>query len=265
MTEIYIGKTVEEAKALACKEFKVDMSKINFEVLEEPKKGFFGKIKGEARVKAEYNPSKAEIARDYILRILSKMGISAEAEIQENDDGATINFTGEETGSIIGRRGETLDALQYLVATICNRGEKDYYRIIIDSCGYREKRKKTLEELTAKISKAVLKNGRSVTLEPMNPFERRIIHATVSEIEGVTSKSIGEEPYRKVIISSKNKKFERPKRDNRDTRDFRNRDRDRDYKPKAKPLDLKTSFEKNYKKPKPEDNINAGLYGKIEF
>ncbi len=257
MNEIFTAKTVEEAKAMAAEKFGVEESEITFTVLEEPKKGFLGIMKGDARVQAEYTVpeplSKAEIAYNYIKSILDKMGINSEGTIEETENGAVINFDGD--GAIIGRRGETLDALQYLASMICNKGDKEYYRITVDSCNYREKRKKTLEELAGKIAKSVLKSGRSTTLEPMNPYERRIIHSAISEIEGVSSRSIGEEPNRKVVISSNVKRNDR-------------RNNKKDYKKKPvtmRSLDLKTSFEKDYKKPRPEDNIHAGLYGKIEL
>ena len=114
-------------------------------------------------------------------------------------------------------------------------------------------------ELAKKISKSVLRTGRSTTLEPMNPYERRIIHSAVSEIEGVTSHSTGEEPYRKVIISSTNPRKSGERRGKND------RDRRRRNPEGPRKLDLATSFEKDYKRPKPEDELNAGLYGKIEF
>jgi spoIIIJ-associated protein len=160
---------------------------------------------------------------------------------------------------------------------ICNKGEKDYYRITLDSCGYRAKRKVILEELAKKVSKNVLRTGRSQSLEPMNPYERRIIHATISQIDGVTSRSVGEEPFRKVIISSTNpKKYSNNRnrkggynnRNNNNKRGGNNKYRGnggkkRNFQPRS--LDLKTSFEKDYRKPKPEDNLKEGLYGKIEF
>ncbi len=261
MNEIFSAKSIEEAKAMAVEKFGADESEITFTVLEEPKKGLFGKIKGEARVQAEYippaPPSKSQIAYDYIKSILEKMEINSEGTIEETENGAVLNFDGDGSGTIIGRRGETLDALQYLASMICNKGDKEYYRITVDSCNYREKRKKTLEELASKIAKSVLKSGRSSTLEPMNPYERRIIHSAVAEIQGVSSRSVGEEPNRKVIISSDVKRSDSRRKDyrkknNRTSTGLRS-------------LDLKTSFEKDYKKPKPEDNIHAGLYGKIEL
>jgi spoIIIJ-associated protein len=146
-----------------------------------------------------------------------------------------------------------------------NRSDKDYYRITLDSCGYREKRKAILEELARKISKTVLRTGRTSTLEPMNPYERRIIHAAVSEIEGVTSKSIGEEPYRKVVISSVNGRPDR--RQNSGRKNGSDKPRRKKDPHERTSMDLmKTSFEKDYKKPKPEDTMTDGeLYGKIEL
>ena len=127
-----------------------------------------------------------------------------EQVVEQSPEGATITLKGADLGVIIGRRGETLDALQYLVSLCCNKLGGDYYRITVDCGNFREKREQTLKELAAKIARTVSKTGRSCTLEPMNPYERRIIHSVISETEGVTSKSIGEEPHRKVVISSEN-------------------------------------------------------------
>lgn len=202
------------------------------------------------------NP-KAKVARDYIISVLSAMGVNATAKVYQNDSGAVIELESSSNGTIIGRRGETLDALQYLSSMIANKGDKEYFRITIDCFGYREKRKVTLQQLAVKVAKNVLRTGRSQPLEPMNPYERRVIHSAVSEIEGVVSKSVGEEPYRKIIISSTN-----PRKKNFDKSKSRTR-----RKPRREPkeIDLSTSFEKDYKKPMPEDSIEGGLYGKIEF
>lgn len=263
MKKEFTANTVDEAKDLAAAEFGADKSKIKFTVLEEEKKGFLGFGKTDAKILAEYEPSKAETAAEYIKAILSCMDIEAGLEITENEDGAVIDITGDTTGAVIGRRGETLDAIQYLASMAANRSDKEYYRITLDSCGYREKRKAILEDLARKISKSVLRTGRTSTLEPMNPYERRIIHAAVSEIEGVTSKSIGEEPYRKVVISSVNGRPERRQGVKKGGYDKSRRRRE----PQPRSMDLmKTSFEKDYKKPKPEDSMTDGeLYGKIEL
>ena len=187
-------------------------------------------------------------------------------DFDENDNNMNINLEGPEMGILIGKRGQTLDALQYLASTICNKNTKDYYRITVDSCGYREKRAETLSELAKKIAASVKKNGRTAALEPMNPYERRIIHSVITEIEGVSSKSVGEEPYRKVVISSDNP---RPYRNDKGDRKggFKRNGGRRNGQP-ARDLDLKTSFEKDYKKPtpkpKPEDEMDSTtLYGKI--
>ena len=222
---------------------------------------------------------KIEKAKTYLLSILSQMGVEAELVVNAGAESAMIDIVSANSGTVIGKRGETLDALQYLTFMIANRGDKEYYRIILNSANYRERRRKTLEELAAKIARNVLRSGRQTTLEPMNPYERRIIHSAIAEIDGVSSRSVGEEPYRKVVISStnarpnrkggrRNDRNDRNDRRDRGGRDRRNnRDRRRGEVPSERiSLDsMKSSFEKDYKRPKAEDEINAGLYGKIEF
>ena len=218
------------------------------------------------------NP-KVKLAKDYITSILRAMDIEVEFTVYQNESGAVINIESNNNGTIIGRRGETLDAIQYLCSIIANKGDKDYYRITIDCLGYRNKRKDTLEQLAAKVAKSVLRTGRSQPLEPMNPYERRVIHSAISNIEGVSSRSVGEEPYRKIIISSNNPRRGGGRRDNRRDGGRRNdnrrnggqRNRDREVNMERRSVDLSTSFEKDYKRPKPEDEIQGGLYGKIEL
>ncbi len=223
--------------------------------------------------------AKVEKAKNYLAGILEKMGVEAELVVTAGAESAMIEIVAANNGTVIGKRGETLDALQYLTFMIANRGDKEYYRVILNSANYRERRRRTLEELAAKIAKNVLRTGRQTSLEPMNPYERRIIHSAIAEIEGVSSKSVGEEPYRKVVISSLNKPPRRRRNDRNDRGDRQNRGNrrnDRDNRnrrnPDAPPTrismdSMKTSFEKDYKRPKPEDDLglNAGLYGKIEF
>lgn len=290
MNKIFTAKSVDEAKSAASKEFGAPESAIRFEILEEPRRGLFGKIKGEARVNAVYEPTKAQIAASYIAGVLKAMDVDSSLTTTEVEGGAQIEIAGDGIGTVIGRRGETLDAIQYLASMVCNKNDKEYYRISVDSCGYREKRKETLEELAVKIAKSVQKTGRTSALEPMNPYERRIIHSAVATVEGVTSRSVGEEPYRKVIISSTVKR-ERPNRDRRDgqgqgsrpagngapRKDGPRGDR-KDFKPRGqgaprsstpRSFDIKTSFEKEYQKPvpkpKPEDEMTSELYGKIKI
>ncbi|MBQ8180906.1 MAG: Jag N-terminal domain-containing protein [Ruminococcus sp.] len=224
----------------------------------------FSLIEDEALV----NP-KVKLAKDYITSVLGAMDIEVSFKVYQNETGAVIEIESSNNGTVIGRRGETLDAIQYLCSIIANKGDKDYYRITIDCLGYRSKRRETLEQLAAKVAKSVLRTGRSQPLEPMNPYERRVIHSSISKIEGVSSKSVGEEPYRRIIVSSNNPKNNR-RRDNRrdggrnDRRNDR-RNKDREVTMERKSVNLETSFEKDYKRPKPEDSIEGGLYGKIEF
>ncbi|MCR5307014.1 MAG: KH domain-containing protein [Oscillospiraceae bacterium] len=236
----------------------------------------------------EYDPAialeKMAIALDYLRKVLAELapGTTAEGRL---GNGIELSISGENAGIIIGRRGDTLDALQYLTSMVANRGDKDYIRLTIDACGYRDKRKKALQELAQRISRTVLKTGRATVLEPMNPYERRIIHSEVTAIDGVSSRSVGEEPYRKVIISndaSPNKGLHEQKgsyRSHGDRSDRRGERGDRsdrgrgrggrrgERRPSEGPrkLDLSTSFEKDYKRPKPEDAINTGVYGKIDI
>lgn len=209
--------------------------------------------------------TKVKIAIDYITSILKAMDINAEFSVYQNETGAIIDIKSDNNGTVIGRRGETLDSVQYLCSIIVNKGDKDYFRITIDCLNYRNKRKETLEQLAAKVAKSVVRSGRSQQLEPMNPYERRVIHSAISEIEGVSSRSVGEEPYRKIIISSLNPKNNKKKNRSDDKKSGRKNERKsrEPFEPKA--IDLSTSFEKDYKKPKPEDSIEGGLYGKIEF
>ncbi|MCI7804061.1 MAG: protein jag [Oscillospiraceae bacterium] len=271
----FTGKSIDEAKQKAADEFGVRIDQITFRVLNDVKKGLFGKIKEEAKVWAGYNKpviadvtvidgikaerelsDQVECCRNYLKNIMDKMGIDAEINIAPSDDAFFIDIDSKGSGAVIGRRGETLDALQYLTSLVVNKFEGDYKRVTLNSCGYREKREETLIQLANKIGNKALKTGRATTLEPMNPYERRIIHSAVAKIEGVNSKSVGEEPYRKVVISP-----DHPKKNSGG--------KNGGYRKKKsegpRSLDLKTSFEKDYKKPKPEDNINAGLYGKIEL
>lgn len=147
--------------------------------------------------------AKIRRATKYLTAVLELLGCSDFTITPvKKGDLVVLDIEGENLGVVIGRRGETLDALQYLTILAGNRGEENYCRLSIDCCGYREKRRDALETLAYKTAKKVLKAGRRITLEPMNPYERRIIHSKVAEVEGVSSRSIGEEPFRKVVISA---------------------------------------------------------------
>lgn len=157
-------------------------------------------------IPAEEVTGKAKKAADYVDEILRTVGVQAKITVAQTEPGIIIRLSGDGLGVIIGRRGETLDSLQYLAGLVANRESGDYMRVTIDSGNYREKRERTLEKLAQKLSSTAMRNGRKVTLEPMNPYERRIIHSTVSKIEGVSSSSVGDEPNRKVVITPANLK-----------------------------------------------------------
>lgn len=259
MKQIFIGKTVDEAKQQAATEFGIDLSKIDFEIIEEPKKSFFGKLKGDAKVSAYYEPTKTDIACKYLVDVIKKVGIDdVTTSVSDTENGVIINLEGTDIDSIIGKKGQILDSLQYLTSLVCNKADKEYFRISVDCNDYRDKRKNQLETLAEKIAKGVIKNRRSSAMEPMNPYERRIVHSVVSKIEGVSSHSVGDEPYRKVIITSNFKRTEK--------KQFKgNNNRRRRPPQNKKSFDITTSFEKDYKKPRPEDKLGSGLYSKIEF
>lgn len=153
-------------------------------------------------VAEERYSDKERVAAQYISGILHEFGLTAQLQLYREGNGICINIRGHGLGTIIGRRGETLDSIQYLTGLVVNRLEGDYLRVTVDCGEYRSKRKETLEALAGKLASQVLKTNVSKILEPMNPFERRVIHAAVARIEGVTSSSIGEEPNRRVVITS---------------------------------------------------------------
>ncbi|MFV0399500.1 MAG: RNA-binding cell elongation regulator Jag/EloR [Oscillospiraceae bacterium] len=242
------------------------------------------------------NPEKIDAAKEYISGILSAMGLEGELTVATEPDGFIVSIEGQGLGAIIGRRGETLDALQYLTSLVANRLEGDYLRITVDCGEYRKDRQQALVELAKRAADQVLKTNVSKTLEPMNPSERRIIHATVSEIEGVSSASIGVEAGRRVVIKTPTSTMPSRSRDDRGGsgrdrdhhRDSRrdggrprsggggrgNRDRDRDgrrdsgprrEREERKPASALPIAPAQPPKPTPETSSDTPLYGKIEL
>ena len=186
----------------------VETVEAEFEVLELPEKKKLGLFGGKpAKVRAYIQSSPAQAAADYLQDLLQKMGLeNVEISIHEEkneegtQNGALLTLSGDDIGFVIGHRGETLDALQYLAGLVANHVDEGYYRITLDIGNYREKRKETLEALGKKIALKAVKIGRNYPLEPMNPYERRIIHTAVQEVEGAKSWSEGEDIARHVVI-----------------------------------------------------------------
>jgi spoIIIJ-associated protein len=199
------GKTVQEAIDEALAELNVDESSVNVEIIDEGKKGLFGRS-GTAKVVVTLKEDKEESvekAINFIADVLEKMNISAEYEVEEDDESILIRISGEDIGIVIGRRGETLDSLQYLTSLVVNKDRDLYKRITIDIENYRQKREETLVRLANRLADRVVKYKKDVTLEPMNPYERRIIHSTLQEYGSVDTYSVGEDPNRKVVITLK--------------------------------------------------------------
>lgn len=267
MKDIFTGNTIEEAKNAAAEAFGVSRDLIAFSVIKEPKVGLFGKIKESAQIEAEYNPpTKADVVAAFLKNVLDKMGIeNAGISFEETDDGISVELSGDGLDELIGKKGELIEALQYLSSLVSNKIDREYYRIVIDCGNFRERRREYLEKTAKKLAETVKKTGRTCSLEPMNPYERRIVHSAASEIEGVSTRSVGEEPYRKVLISSTEKKRFNSKSGGYKSKGGR-RNGGRREKPKPH-YDITTSFEKNYKKPKPEDDMDlgSGEYGKIDI
>ena len=202
---IVTAKTVDEAKEKAAAELGVAIENIEFEVLEEGKRGFLGIGATEAKVAATYTLGGADIALAFIEQVVSDMELNLTvAKKAGNNDDILITVDGEGAGLLIGHHGETLDSLQYLANLAANKkikGEKhDYVRITLDIEGYRAKREETLRALARRMAAKVVKYKKSVMLEPMNPYERRIIHSEVQHVAGVSTNSLGSENNRRVVM-----------------------------------------------------------------
>ncbi len=205
------AKTIDEAVELALSELNIKKENAKIEVLEEPSKGFLGiigskdaKVRVEEIIEVKKEETK-EVAYEFLRKVLNTMDVKAEIRIKETPECLYIDLAGPRMGIIIGRRGQTLDALQYLLTLIVNKnsGREEYIRIVLDTEDYRKKREQTLERLANRLAGRVIKSNRKVELEPMNPYERRIIHYTLQNYPGVITYSEGEEPFRKVIIDCK--------------------------------------------------------------
>ena len=231
------GKSIEEATELALAELNITKDDAVIEVLQESAKGFLGigakdaevkvTVKTEAEVKEApvkkekvsqptvkatrtggvySSESPAENAKNFITDILTAMGLDVTVTAELNDDIVNVNLEGENMGVVIGKRGDTLDSIQYLTSLVVNQKSENYIKVSIDTENYREKREEALCALSQRLASKVARTGKKFALEPMNPYERRIIHSNLQANEDVTTFSIGQEPYRKVVIAPKNPK-----------------------------------------------------------
>ncbi len=202
----FTGKSIEEALTAACEHFCATSDKVEYEVVDEGASGFLGIGAKQAVIKAKLKDSDVVgKAKNFLNDIFAsmQMAVNMDASYDDIEKELSIDLKGDDMGVLIGKRGQTLDSLQYIVSLVVNKGEENYIRVKVDTENYRERRKQTLENLAKNMAFKVKRSRRQVTLEPMNPYERRIIHSTLQDDKYVETHSEGEEPYRFVVITPK--------------------------------------------------------------
>jgi|LGOV01.1.fsa_nt_gb spoIIIJ-associated protein len=199
------GKTVEEALRYALARLGVEREEVEIKIIQKPEKGLLGIIGRKDAIIEVIKKINKEVnivdeVKDVLDRLLKNMGIIANLEIEEKEKSIYVDISGDDMALVIGRRGETLDSLQYLLSLAINKNKDEYVRILLDAEEYRMKRKKTLQNLARRLAKKAKTKKSDIVLEPMNPYERRIIHSTLQNIFGINTISRGKDPYRKVVI-----------------------------------------------------------------
>ena len=200
------AKTVGEAITEACRKFGVTSDKLDYQIVEEGSSGFLGIGSKPAVIKAAVKVEKLsvnEIAKGFLRDVFGAMNMEVAVDVQYEEESGTMNIdlAGEEMGILIGKRGQTLDSLQYLVSLVVNKESDEYIRVKVDTEDYRARRKETLENLAKNIAYKVKKTRRAVSLEPMNPYERRIIHSALQNDKYIATHSEGDEPFRRVVVT----------------------------------------------------------------
>lgn len=199
------GKNVDEALKKALVQLNLTKDEVEVDIIEEGFKGFLNFIGSKpAKIKVTIKRNYIKEAKEFLTKVLDKMKIEADILVKEEENNLYIELVGAKMGAIIGYRGETLDALQYLVSLVINRTHDiEYKRVILDAENYRSKREATLKKVAQKTANKVMKSKKPFKLEPMNPYERRIIHSALQESESVITYSEGNEPYRRVVVDVK--------------------------------------------------------------
>ncbi len=222
------GKTVDDAITEACQKFLVTSDKLDYEVVEKGSSGFLGigtksavikaRVKGdsdsnentEVNTKDTVNKEPQEVKenvqlvndpKEFLEKVFKAMEMDVDIKVEQIGNDVNIELSGSEMGVLIGKRGQTLDSLQYLTSLVVNKGSSDYIRVKVDTENYRKRRKDTLENLAKNLAYKVKRTKRSVTLEPMNPYERRVIHSVLQNDKYVSTHSEGDEPFRRVVIT----------------------------------------------------------------
>lgn len=199
---VVTGKTIEEAIKSGLQQWNVPEERVKVQVLEQPSKGLFGLIGSkDAKVELELIPDALEEAELFLEDVFRTMNIQVSIDRVNTSDGVLLNLSGKELGILIGRRGQTLDSLQYLVNIVANRYSTSHIRIVLDAEKFRERRKQTLEELSDRLAKRVIRTRKEVVLEPMSSQERKVIHSQLQSHPDVKTFSKGEEPNRRVVIA----------------------------------------------------------------
>ncbi len=202
----FTAKTVGEALTEALIKLETTSDNVDYEVIEKESSGFLGLFNSKpARIRVKMKFSVVNLAKDFLEKVFQAMNVDARVEVnyEEEDSLVDINVIGDDMGVLIGKRGQTLDSLQYLVSLVLNKGSEGYLKVKLDTENYRQRRKETLENLGRNIAYKVKRTRKSVSLEPMNPYERRIIHSVLQNDKFVETHSEGEEPYRRVVITLK--------------------------------------------------------------
>ena len=203
----FTGKTLNDAVTNALVGLETSRDNLEYEVIDKGSNGFLGMGARPAKIKAKLKiePKKTleEIATDFLSEIFRVMGLQVNIKINIHEDMMDVDLAGNEMGILIGKRGQTLDSLQYLLSLVVNKSSESYVKVKVDTENYRQRRKETLENLAKNIAFKVKRTKRPVSLEPMNPFERRVIHSALQNDRYVTTKSEGDEPYRHVVVSLK--------------------------------------------------------------
>ena len=198
------GRTVEDAIEEALQILKCKREQVDVKVIDEGSKGFLGLGSRLAKVLVTKNQTLEVRAKNFLKELTLTMGISIDVEVSSSDEKhMNVNMIGKNLGILIGKRGQTLDSIQYLLNLVVNKGDMPYVSVTVDTENYREKRREALENLARNLAKKAKAQRRSVVLEPMNPFERRIIHAALQNDKQISTYSQGEEPYRNVVITLK--------------------------------------------------------------
>lgn len=214
----FSAKTKEDAITEACQYFTVSSDKLMIEVVDEGSNGFLGIGAKPAIIKAAVKGTVEDKAKDFLKDVLEAMDLEVVIDVKydEAEKNMEIDLKGDDMGVLIGKRGQTLDSLQYLVSLVVNKESEEYIRVKVDTEDYRNRRKATLEGLAKNISYKVKRTKRAVSLEPMNPYERRIIHSALQNDKYVTTHSEGDEPFRHVVVTlKKSERYERNDRPNR--------------------------------------------------